>query len=141
MLQHRGSNAHSQSTNLTSKSRPYTKQTSIQYVDFKNPTASSECKRKDSADFYLSSLLRTLGLASEISRLLLKTDLLQQDRKNRDGNYSTIPSCFYNYCSLLEHAVTSYNMSTHCCNRIPHLSGNRSSKIIMNVCKSIGSVK
>lgn len=103
-------------------------------MPIENPTASSERKRKDSADFYLSSLLLcTLVLASEISRLLLKTDLLQQDRKNRDGNYSTILSYFYNYCPLLEHAVTSYNMQAPCSKRTPYLGRNRSGKINIDV--------
>jgi len=43
----------------------------------KNPTASSEKKRKQGGGLYLSSLLCSMGLASEISKLLLKTDLLQ----------------------------------------------------------------
>lgn len=43
----------------------------------KNPTASSDEKAEHGGGLYLSSLLCSIGLASEISKLLLKADLLQ----------------------------------------------------------------
>lgn len=49
----------------------------LHVLSVKNPTASLEQKRKHGGGLYLSSLLCSMGLASEISKLLLKTDLLQ----------------------------------------------------------------
>lgn len=135
------SNAHSQSTNLTSKSRPYTNQRSIQYADLKTPLHLQSWRENTVLISTFLLCFALWGWHLKYPGFYWKQIYYSRTEKNREGNYSAILSYFYNYCSLLEHAVTSYNTQAQCCNRIPHPRGNRSSKIIMDVFKSIVSGK